>query len=82
MTEWREGKRGALVMGLRHGEFCLGCCWLLMSLLFVAGVMNLIWMAAIAIFVLVEKIAPFGEWTSRAAGVLLIGAGAWMAMTL
>jgi predicted metal-binding membrane protein len=82
MTEWREGKRGALVMGLRHGEFCLGCCWLLMSLLFVAGVMNLIWMAAIAIFVLVEKIAPFGEWTSRAAGVLLIGAGACMALSV
>ncbi len=80
MTEWREGARGALVMGLRHGVSCLGCCWLLMSLLFVAGVMNLVWMAAIAIFVLVEKVAPFGEWVSRVAGVLLISAGVWMAL--
>ncbi len=82
MTEWREGGRGALVMGLRHGVFCLGCCWLLMSLLFVAGVMNLVWMAAIAIFVLVEKAAPFGEWVSRVAGVLLMGAGVWMALNV
>ena len=80
ITEWREGKRGALVMGLRNGVFCLGCCWLLMSLLFVAGVMNLVWMAAIAIFVLVEKMAPFGEWVSRVTGVLLIGAGVLMAL--
>ena len=46
--EWREGSAGALLMGLRHGLYCLGCCWALMALLFVAGVMNLLWVAAIA----------------------------------
>jgi predicted metal-binding membrane protein len=78
MTEWREGALGALVMGLRHGTFCLGCCWLLMSLLFVTGVMNVLWMAAIAMFILFEKVAPAGIWLSRTAGLLLVGWGAWM----
>jgi predicted metal-binding membrane protein len=50
MAHWREGKRGPLVMGLHHGAFCVGCCWILMALLFVAGVMNLLWVAAIAVF--------------------------------
>lgn len=77
-TEWREGYRGALAMGLRHGAYCVGCCWALMTLLFVAGVMNLLWVAALAAFVLVEKIGPAGEWVSRAAGVLLVGWGAWL----
>jgi predicted metal-binding membrane protein len=79
MTEWREGAWGAFAMGLRHGSYCVGCCWLLMALLFVAGVMNLLWVAAIAAFVLVEKVAPAGPWISRATGLLLIGWGAWMA---
>ncbi len=65
MTEWRDGPRGALVMGLRHGLSCLGCCWVLMSLLFVLGVMNPLWIAALAGFVLVEKVAPKGHMTSR-----------------
>lgn len=77
-TEWREGTRGALVMGLRHGAYCVGCCWMLMALLFVVGVMNLLWIAAIAGFVLIEKVAPRGEWVSRAAGLLLVGWGVWM----
>lgn len=80
-TEWREGTRGALRMGIRHGAYCVGCCWMLMALLFVVGVMNLLWIAAIAGFVLLEKIVPRGEWVSRAAGALLIGWGAWMAGT-
>lgn len=79
MTEWREGRRGALVMGLRHGAFCLGCCWLLMGLLFVAGVMNLLWVAAISAVVLAEKALPQGEWVARAGGTLLV---AWGLMTL
>jgi predicted metal-binding membrane protein len=75
MGEWREGVRGALVMGLRHGAYCVGCCWALMALLFVAGVMNLAWVAAIAAFVLVEKVVPGGRRVSRVAGGLFVGAG-------
>jgi predicted metal-binding membrane protein len=78
LTEWREGPAGALVMGLRHGVFCVGCCWVLMALLFVAGVMNLLWVAAIAAFVLLEKVAPLGRAVSRTAGVILIIWGAWL----
>ena len=78
MTEWREGTRGALLMGVRHGAFCLGCCWILMLLLFVTGVMNLLWVGFITAFVLLEKIAPAPKWISRAAGVGLIAWGAWM----
>ena len=76
--EWREGTAGALIMGFRHGVFCVGCCWALMALLFVAGVMNLIWVAAIAVFVLVEKLAPLGGRFGRAAGLLLASWGAWL----
>jgi predicted metal-binding membrane protein len=76
--EWREGRRGALVMGIRHGLFCLGCCWALMALLFVAGVMNLAWVAAIAVLVLAEKIVPNGAWIGRAGGALLAAAGVWL----
>ena len=79
MNEWRGGARGALIMGLRHGIYCIGCCWLLMSLLFVTGVMNLLWMAIITVFVLLEKIVPAGYWVSRIAGLLLITWGIWMA---
>jgi predicted metal-binding membrane protein len=75
MTEWREGTSGALVMGLRHGAYCVGCCWMLMSLLFVAGVMNFAWIAAIAAFVLLEKVVPGGERVGRIAGGCLIVAG-------
>jgi len=69
---WRDGAVGGLTMGVRHGLFCVGCCWALMSLLFVVGVMNLIWVAAIAAFVLVEKLAPRRAPVARLAGVLLI----------
>lgn len=75
MTEWKEGALGALLMGLKHGAFCLGCCWLLMALLFVLGVMNLLWIAALAIFVLIEKVVPQGIWISRISGLGLIGWG-------
>lgn len=78
MTEWREGGSGAFVMGFRHGLYCVGCCWLLMAVLFVTGVMNLLWVAVIAAFVLIEKLAPSGEWVARAAGILLAGYGLWM----
>jgi predicted metal-binding membrane protein len=81
MTEWREGNRGAFFMGIRHGIFCVGCCWLLMALLFVAGVMNLLWVAAIAAYVMVEKIVPVGHWVSRAIGLFIIVIGIWMVTT-
>lgn len=75
MTEWREGTRGTLVMGLRHGLYCIGCCWLLMTLLFVAGVMNLLWVILIAVTVLVEKVVPAGLWLSRAIGLVTVTLG-------
>ncbi len=78
MTDWREGKPGAFVMGLKHGAYCTGCCWFLMALLFVAGVMNMWWVAIIAVFVLVEKAAPNGLLLGRLAGLLLTVWGAWL----
>jgi predicted metal-binding membrane protein len=77
-AEWREGTSGALMMGIRHGTFCVGCCALLMTLLFVAGVMNPLWVAAIAIFVLAEKLGPGGPTLGRIAGILMVGWGIWM----
>ena len=71
---WREGVRGGLMMGVDHGLFCVGCCWLVMALLFVVGVMNLLWVAALATFVLLEKLAIRGVLIARAAGV---AAAAW-----
>jgi predicted metal-binding membrane protein len=78
LTEWRDGNRGAFVMGVRHGAYCLLCCWALMSLLFVLGIMNLLWIAALAAIVLAEKVVPGGIWVSRLLGVLLSAWGAWM----
>jgi len=72
MTAWRDGWGGALRMGLGHGAYCLGCCALLMGLLFVAGVMNLVWVAAITAFVLLEKVAPAGVLIGRVASATLI----------
>ncbi len=77
-NDWREGRRGALLMGLHHGGYCLGCCWALMGLLFLLGVMNLLWIAALAAFVLVEKVVPGGVWVGRAAGVGLLAWGIWL----
>jgi predicted metal-binding membrane protein len=75
---WREGAGGALRMGLHDGLFCVGCCWALMALLFVAGVMNLLWVAAIAVFVLVEKLTPQGPRVGRLAGTVLMFWGAYL----
>ena len=66
---WRRGAKGALLMGLEHGAFCLGCCWVIMALLFYAGVMNLLWIAGLALYVLLEKLAPAGQLISRYAGL-------------
>jgi predicted metal-binding membrane protein len=72
---WRDGSTGALAMGARHGVYCVGCCWMLMALLFVVGVMNLLWVTAIAAFVFVERLAPRGDIVGRLAGVVLVMAG-------
>lgn len=77
-SEWREGVMGALTMGLRHGVFCVGCCWALMAVLFAVGVMNVLWVAVIAIFVLIEKLAPHGARVGRLAGIALVVWGAWV----
>lgn len=80
MTNWRDGARGAFAMGLEDGAFCTGCCWMLMALLFVAGVMNLAWVAAISVLVLLEKAAPFGWAIARASGIAMIAAGLLLAI--
>ena len=72
MTDWREGQFGAFQMGARHGFFCLGCCWALMGVLFVAGIMNLVWVALLTVFVLIEKAGPKGVLLTRAAGVAMV----------
>jgi predicted metal-binding membrane protein len=78
MTDWREGRLGALIMGLKHGVHCTGCCWFLMLLLFVAGVMNIWWIAILSIFVLLEKVVPKAHRFSRVSGVVLILWGGWL----
>jgi predicted metal-binding membrane protein len=77
IAHWREGATGAVRMGFDHGLQCAGCCWLLMALLFVAGVMNLLWVLGITLFVLVEKVTPT-IWISRIAGLAMAGWGVWM----
>jgi predicted metal-binding membrane protein len=77
-TRWRRGAAGAFRMGLEHGAHCLGCCWALMLLLFVGGVMNLWVIVALTGVVLVEKFLPAGAKGARLLGVLLIGAGCWI----
>ena len=81
LGHWHSGNVGALRMGVEHGLFCTGCCWALMALLFVAGVMNLLWVAAIAAFVLVEKAFPRGEGIGKAMGAVLVAWGAYLLVT-
>jgi predicted metal-binding membrane protein len=72
MTRWHDGTSGAFQMGFRHGVFCLGCCWAIMCLLFVVGVMNLVWIAIMTVFVLIEKVGPAGAYVGRLAGAAMI----------
>lgn len=72
---WRPGVGGALRLGLLHGAYCVGCCWLLMALLFVVGVMNFAWIAGLTVIVAVEKLMPRGEWIGQLGGIALIGWG-------
>lgn len=75
MSNWRDGTLGAFQMGLRHGAYCLGCCWALMCVLFAVGVMNLIWVAALTGFVLLEKIGPAAFIVTAVAGVAMVVGG-------
>jgi predicted metal-binding membrane protein len=78
MTRWREGSAGAFSMGIEHGAFCAGCCWALMALLFVLGVMNILWIAILTIVVALEKILPRARWFSALSGTALISWGLWV----
>jgi predicted metal-binding membrane protein len=79
LHHWRDGAQGAFASGARHGGFCLGCCWMLMVLLFVGGIMNIAWIAGIALIVLIEKTLPWGGRMGRATGAVLV---VWGAVTL
>lgn len=73
---FRNDPRGCLLLGLRHGFYCVGCCWILMALLFVGGVMNVLWITLLTLLVLLEKLTPVGRWIARAAGIACVAAAA------
>lgn len=78
MQRWRGSAAGAFRLGVDHGSYCLGCCWALMLILFAGGVMNLAVIVTLTLWVIVEKIAPFGERTATVSGVALLGVAVWM----
>jgi predicted metal-binding membrane protein len=78
---FRRDAAGAMTLGLHHGLYCVGCCWALMALLFIGGVMNLLWIAMLAILVLLEKVTPFGRIVARLAGIGFIAAGVGLLAT-
>ena len=80
VERWRPGVSGGFWLGWAHGLYCLGCCWALMMLLFVGGVMNLWWIAGLTIFVLLEKAAPFGAQGGRLSGIPLMMLGLWFVL--
>jgi predicted metal-binding membrane protein len=75
---FRDTPRGCLLLGPRHGGYCVGCCWVLMALLFVGGVMNVLWISVFTLLVLLEKLTPVGRWIARTAGIACVAAGAWL----
>jgi predicted metal-binding membrane protein len=75
---FRGDVAGCLLLGFRHGAYCVGCCWVLMALLFVGGVMNVLWIALLALLILLEKLFPFGRWIARTSGIAFLAAGAWL----
>ena len=75
---WRPGTYGAVSMGLTHGAYCVGCCWFIMALLFVGGVMNLAWILVLTVFVLAERLFPFGDLVGKAAGAVALALAALM----
>ena len=76
MAHWREGRAGAFQLGLRHGLFCIGCCWVLMLLMFAGGTMSVLTMALLSAFILAERMLPAGPWVARLPGLALIATGA------
>lgn len=78
LNEWRPGTGGAWILGWRYGLTCVGCCWLLMGLMFVVGAMNLAWALALSAYVLLERLLPFGRTLDRIVGVALAAWGAWL----
>jgi predicted metal-binding membrane protein len=79
LANWRDGRWGALRMGFGHGLFCIGCCWMLMLIMFVGGAMSVITMALLSAFILAERVLPAGPWVARLPGVGLIGWGSYLA---
>jgi predicted metal-binding membrane protein len=77
-SNWRSGVAGAFHMGAVHGAYCLGCCWFLMALLFIGGVMNLTWVAGIAIYVALEKLLVGAPWLSRGVGAIFVMLGGFV----
>ena len=77
LSHWRDGARGALRMGTVHGLYCLGCCWLLMLLMFAYGVMSAAAMAVLTLFILAERVLPAGPWSAKLPGFALVAWGAW-----
>lgn len=80
LHRWRDGALGAFRMGAEHGAYCLGCCWFMMALLFVLGVMNIAWIAGLAALVMAEKVFPKGAWLARAGGVAMLGYGVYLVL--
>jgi predicted metal-binding membrane protein len=78
MREFRSSPVGSLRLGTEHGAYCVGCCWMLMALLFVGGVMNVLWIAGLAILVLLEKVVPAGRLISRTAGAVIVAGGLFL----
>jgi predicted metal-binding membrane protein len=76
--QWRKGRIGALAMGWTHGLYCVGCCWVMMLLLFVGGIMNLVWIAGLTLLVLLEKLWPLGDRLAQLSGVVMFGTGLWV----
>ena len=76
-TKWRNGKWGPFIMGFDDGLYCLGCCWAMMLIMFVSGVMNLFWMAVLTVFMISEKIVPHGLIFTRVTGAILVAVGIW-----
>ena len=78
---FRRDALGSLILGLRHGAYCVGCCWALMALLLVGGVMNVLWIVLLALVILLEKVTSFGSPIARLVGIVLVVGGAWLLTT-